>query len=77
MQLMNSGCKILESIKILILNRSQKVKVDLSKIGEKNKEKIKAYKDKKNINKINDLVVLLKDELKDTISDVVSFRQIN
>ncbi len=47
-----------------------KGKVDLSKIGEKTKER-KGNKDKKENNKINDLVVLLKNELKDTISDVV------
>ena len=47
-----------------------KGKVDLSKIGEKTKEN-KNSKDKKTNNKINDLVVLLKNELKDTISDVV------
>ena len=47
-----------------------KGKVDLSKIGEKTKDD-KKVKDKKINNKINDLVVLLKNELKDTISDVV------
>ena len=47
-----------------------KGKVDLSKIGEKNKDD-KNTKDKKINNKINNLVVLLKDELKDVISDVV------
>ena len=47
-----------------------KGKVDLSKIGEKTKDD-KNVKDKKINNKINDLVVLLKNELKDTISDVV------
>ena len=47
-----------------------KGKVDLSKIGEKTKEN-KNSKNKKTSNKINDLVVLLKNELKDTISDVV------
>lgn len=47
-----------------------KGKVDLSKFGEKTKEN-KNSKDKKTNNKINDLVVLLKNELKDTISDVV------
>jgi len=46
-----------------------KGKVDLSKIGEKTKDD-KKVKDKKINNKINDLVVLLKNELKDTISDV-------
>ena len=47
-----------------------KGKVDLSKIGENTKDD-KNVKDKKINNKINDLVVLLKNELKDTISDVV------
>jgi molecular chaperone HtpG len=47
-----------------------KGKVDLSKIGAKTKEN-KNSKNKKTNNKINDLVVLLKNELKDTISDVV------
>ena len=47
-----------------------KGKVDLSKIGEKTKDD-KNVKNKKVNNKINDLVVLLKNELKDTISDVV------
>jgi molecular chaperone HtpG len=37
----------------------------------KKPKKIKTIKIKKITNKINDLVVLLKDELKDTISDVV------
>ena len=47
-----------------------KGKVDLSKVGEKqNKEK---SKDNKKIdNKINDLTALLKNELKDKISDVI------
>ena len=47
-----------------------KGKVDLSKVGEKqNREK---SKDNKKIdNKINDLTVLLKNELKDKISDVI------
>ena len=47
-----------------------KGKVDLSKIGDKildNKKK----KDSKLDNKINDLVLLLKSQLKDTISDVI------
>jgi molecular chaperone HtpG len=47
-----------------------KGKVDLSKIGEKTKDD-KNVKNKKVNNKINDLVILLKNELKDTISDVV------
>ncbi|MDC6447821.1 molecular chaperone HtpG [Alphaproteobacteria bacterium] len=47
-----------------------KGKVDLSKIGEKTKED-KIKKNKKTDNKINDLVVLLKNELKNTISDVI------
>ena len=46
-----------------------KGKVDLSKVGE-HKETKKDY-DKKINNKINDLAVLLKNELKESISDVI------
>ena len=47
-----------------------KGKVDLSKIGDTSKDE-KNKKNKKIDNKINDLVVLLKNELKDKISDVI------
>ena len=47
-----------------------KGKVDLSKIGEKTKDD-KNVNDKKINNKINDLIIILKNELKDIISDVV------
>jgi len=46
-----------------------KGKVDLSKIGEKKDNKDKS--DKKIDNKINELTALLKNELKDNISDVI------
>ena len=47
-----------------------KGKVDLSKVGEK-QSKEKSKNNKKIDNKINDLTVLLKNELKDKISDVI------
>ena len=47
-----------------------KGKVDLSKVGDK-KEKDKDKFNKKINNKINDLTVLLKNELKNNISDVI------
>ena len=47
-----------------------KGKVDLSKVGEK-QSKEKSKDNKKIDNKINDLTVLLKNELKDKISDVI------
>ena len=47
-----------------------KGKVDLSKVGDK-KEKDKDKSNKKINNKINDLTVLLKNELKNSISDVI------
>ena len=50
-----------------------KGKVDLSKLkkNEKDKNKVKDNSIKKNINKINDLINILKHELKDKISDVL------
>ena len=47
-----------------------KGKVDLSKVGEK-QSKEKSKNNKKIDNKINDLAALLKNELKDKISDVI------
>ena len=46
-----------------------KGKVDLTKVGEK--KETKKNSDKKINNKINDLAVLLKNELKESISDVI------